>query len=1306
MRRPVRRVYHRGARDRLARETMIESTSDAPVARDVAAARLALYVPRVLQEHVNADVRPAHWTAEGTAAFVDIAGFTRLSEQLASKGREGAEQIADVVDHCFASILRVAYDAGASLLKFGGDALLLWYQGDRHLERACRSTIAMRDELAIVGRIELPGVDVTLQMSQGVHSGAFHFFAVDGSHVELLPCGPGWTRLVAMETEASAGEILLSTEAAASLPGEQLGSPKGPGILLGTMPGAPGTMPRRPRPVVAADRLARCLPAAIRAHVMQGGGTSEHRPVTVAFLRYGGVDAMIGARGPEATAAALARLVEVVDAAAESQDVALLASDVDADGGKLILCAGAPKVTGDDEERLLLALRRIVEADLPLPVRIGVHRGAVFAGDVGPDYRRTYTVMGDVVNLAARVMARAEPGTILATADVLDRSNTLFDAVALEPFAVKGKAEPVKAWSVGRAKGSRTQQAAGQRLPLTGRNTELGLIRKALGAARTGAGQLVEIVGEPGIGKTRLLEAMRDAAMGYRKLRTTCEAYTSSTPYVAWRELLRDILGVGRDDADDVVEAALRQAVARDAPDLEPWLALLGALPGLDLAPSPEVEMLAEENRRTKLHEVVARFVEVSLPGPTVVELDDAHHMDEASAELTAHLAGALGGRKWLIGVARRPGTAGFAVPAAVPSTRIELKPLAQGDALRMAQLATSERPLPTHVIEVVAQRSGGHPQYLRDLLRSAEASGGVVGLPDSAEAATLARIDALPPDDRHVVRRAAVFGLRFHPRMFAWFDDPEDGAPPDGATWARLADLFDDDGDGYLRFRQSLLRDTAYDGLPFRQRRRLHKVVASRIEQEMNDAGDVAGILSMHFFVAGEFASAWRYACLAGRGAADVYAYVEAAANYQRALEAGRQVADLPPAELASVQEAFADAWFRAGEYRKAADAYVEAGRMVAGDRLAEAGVLLKQSWVEEKLGNYPEALRWTDKAREALAGQSGPDASRLVARTSAWHATLLQAQGHSAEAFEWAERAAREATDADDPEELGNAYAVLGWAAGAMGKEGAEALMLKAIDGFKRSGNRVRQALMLSNVGGVCYWEGRWDDAMAYYERSREESVRVGNAVNAATASMNVAEILTDRGEHAESERTLQKTLPVWKSSEYRYFHGACLWMLGRVSLRANRIDEALARFDEARRMLSDVGADYEVQDVDARVAECRMLKGDADGALVLVDDVLARSVSPQAIDRLRPHLLRVRGYAMLLQSDPFGAREAFDASLDDARARSDRYEVALTLNALTELDRLEGVEPPQEMLDESRAIMAAFKVRALPPVPVIAA
>src|SRR5512139_2605300 len=135
-----------------------DAPGSAPVAPapTLAADRAARYVPRMLQQHLVDDPSGRAWEAEGTAAFVDVSGFTQLSEALARKGREGAEQITDVIGHVFEPMLAVAYDNGGSLLKFGGDALLLWFDGEGHARHAARATVLMRSVLADVGRIELP----------------------------------------------------------------------------------------------------------------------------------------------------------------------------------------------------------------------------------------------------------------------------------------------------------------------------------------------------------------------------------------------------------------------------------------------------------------------------------------------------------------------------------------------------------------------------------------------------------------------------------------------------------------------------------------------------------------------------------------------------------------------------------------------------------------------------------------------------------------------------------------------------------------------------------------------------------------------------------------------------------------------------------------------------------------------------------------------------------------------------------------------------------------------------------------------
>jgi len=240
------------------------------------------------------------------------------------------------------------------------------------------------------------------------------------------------------------------------------------------------------------------------------------------------------------------------------------------------------------------------------------------------------------------------------------------------------------------------------------------------------------------------------------------------------------------------------------------------------------------------------------------------------------------------------------------------------------------------------------------------------------------------------------------------------------------------------------------------------------------------------------------------------------------------------------------------------------------------------------------------------------------------------------------------------------------------------------------------------LSTLGVVCQWEGRWDEALAYYEQGRNESVKVGDSVGAALTHVNMAEILTDRGEWAEAETLLLGTLPLFKASAWRYYLGACLSYLGRVSLCLGRLDEAMTRLEEAKACFLHVGAEEQVPAIDARIAECQVAKGNVDAAIEIATGLLARAGESNGVARVVSLLDRVHAHALLKQGDLWGARDALDAGLAAARERRDLFEVALTSLSLIELDRLEGVEPALEVVNESRQLLASLKVRAVPPVP----
>ena len=191
------------------------------------------YVPRVLLRWLaETPDRPLR-SVRGTVAFIDISGFTRLSERLAKTGKEGAEHLSETINACFSTLLADAYANGGGLLKFGGDALLLWFEGAGHATRACRfgrsdARVAASDRLDQHRQRHRPAAD-----SIGVHSGIYDMFLVGRSHRELVIAGPAASQVVAMEAIASTGQILVSQDLAVPLlPPRCLGAERGPGVLL------------------------------------------------------------------------------------------------------------------------------------------------------------------------------------------------------------------------------------------------------------------------------------------------------------------------------------------------------------------------------------------------------------------------------------------------------------------------------------------------------------------------------------------------------------------------------------------------------------------------------------------------------------------------------------------------------------------------------------------------------------------------------------------------------------------------------------------------------------------------------------------------------------------------------------------------------------------------------------------------------------------------------------------------------------------------------------------------------------------
>ena len=1231
---------------------------------------------------------------DGSLVFVDISGFTSLTERLARKGKVGAEELNDILDATFVDLLTLAYARGADLVKWGGDAVLLVFEGRDHAARATAAAFEMRATMRRIGKLQTSAGRVVLRMSVGVHSGEFHFFLVGDRHRELVITGPGATRCARMETIAEAGEIAISPETARLLEPSAVGQPKEEALLLASCPDAE-TVPMSPPADLDGLDLASCLPLGIREAIVAGEADPEHRAVTAAFVEFRGVDDLLERDGPEIVADALDALVRVTQEAAARYGPSVFTSDISQDGGKLMLIAGAPTTTGVDDERTLLAARAIVEAPNPLSIRVGVNSGHVFSGAFGPPFARSYSVKGDAINLAARVMGRAAPGGVVATARVIERSRVRFETVALEPFLVKGKRHPVSAFEVGPATADRRTED--RRLPLVGREREMIALRAALDRVRAGSGGHVELLGEPGLGKSRLIEELRAEALDLVVLTSACEEYGSNTPYGPLRPILRDLLGLGEDVSPEVTVERLRQRLQLDAPELLPWLPLLAGPLDVDVPETPETEPLGDEFRRAMLEERFGSFLAALLPTPTLLVFEDTHWMDEASAALLQGLLPGLAARPWLLCTTRRDTAGGFAAREDPDVVSLLLEPIGAEDAAAIAIAETEDAPLPLDAMELLTRRAGGNPLFLRELLQAARDAGGVSALPDTVEAVIASQIDALPSAERTRLRRLAVLGARFGREVAG--EVLEDQAIARGEIGPGLSRYLLEEEDGTLRFVHALVRDAAYEGLPFRHRRTIHSRAGEVIERRAPDPALEAEILSYHFFHSDQPEKAWRYSVVAGDRAKGLFANLEASEFYGRALELARRIA-LEDRDRIRVLTDLGEVRERLGRYDQASVSYTAARRLLAGDPVETAALIRREAWIREAAGRFADAVRWHRRGLRLLEGADSREARAARAAHLVGVASMRHAQGRVEESIEWCHRAIAEAESGDDPGVVAHASYLLDWLYDELGRPQDAPYPGRALAIYEELDDPVGQANVLNNLGMFAYFRGDWDEAVELYDRGRRARLRIGDAVNAAYGTANVAEIRLDQGHLEEAETRFREALRVWRSANYRQGVAFATANLGRLAARRGSHEEATERFGEARAEFRDVGFTGYVLDVETRMAENDVFAERPASAIERSDEVLEGIEAIGGMPALAAALRRIRGYAFAQRGEGDRAREELDQSLALGRERQARFEIALTLEAIA---RVERVEPPPDVLEtfETLGVVWTPRVPLLEPV-----
>lgn len=609
-------------------------------------------------------------------------------------------------------------------------------------------------------------------------------------------------------------------------------------------------------------------------------------------------------------------------------------------GDAILAFFGAPIAHEDDPERAMLAgleivadiqpFRDLIQRDynLDFNVRVGINTGPVVVGEIGSDLALEYTAMGDAVNLAARMEQAAAPGTVQVSGHTYKLVAPIFDFEQLGEIDVKGKSESVTAYRLlGRKQEpGRLRGIEGISAPLIGRGQEIKKLRKVVSEVRRGSGHITCLIGEAGLGKSRLIQELQaDWSDEASWTEVHGVSYEASRPYGLFLQLLRQACFIDEYDPPEVVRQKLG-ALMETA--LSEWNEeaiyaiemLMSVAEAEDTTSRPDGKKVEGEAIKRELHDAFLKLWQQGASnGPVVMVLDDLHWADDASVELLLHLCQTAEDLSVLFLCAFRPyrDSPAWQLKQTLASrytdryTEIVLNPLSDEDSDVLVGRLLAIADLPKQLRLLILQKTEGNPFFIEEVVRMlidseavtrdesglhwrAETKVDEIALPDNVQALLIARIDRLEIDIRRTLQLAAVIGRSFYYRVLKTISDMAASLDKQLDTLQRVELIYEATRVPELEymFRHELTRDAAYKSILRRNRRQFHRHVGQALEALFPDRlEEEAPRLAYHFYEAGDGERALKYYAMAADAAAGIYANAEAATHYTKALEVAKRV-------------------------------------------------------------------------------------------------------------------------------------------------------------------------------------------------------------------------------------------------------------------------------------------------------------------------------------------------------------------------------------------------------------------------------
>ncbi len=1059
------------------------------------------------------------------------------------------------------------------------------------------------------------------------------------------------------------------------------------------------------------------------------GGTSQEdrRLVTVLFCDLVGYTSLSEKLDVE-------HIREIQDSyfAAMSREIHHFGGIVEKYAGDAVLAIfGAPIAHEDDPERAIrcafamlhglqpLAAETWTRWGQPLALRIGINTGEVVSGLRTSEGRADYAVTGDVVNTAARFQTAAEPGSILVGLETMQLARRAVLFGPRKDLSLKGKAATVIAYPVLalRDRLAERWEVVERPAPFVGRERELHILSDAWEDTRTGTGQLVSIVGEAGVGKSRLVSAaieQMNVKGESRILRGRCSSHMVGASLALLSDILRTILRIhDQEPGEELLPrlSALIGSVLRneDPETQDAAVDVLGEVLGLpaggSVVSNAEARIRRQVLMRT-LHLLVSAAVR---DGPAMVILEDVHWIDTGSLDVLLDLLGSIPDKPVMVLATHRPDWRAPWEPSAWVRT-VELQPLDAAMVSELARGIVGDRELSTEVETYLAARSGGNPYFVEELLHNLLEAGGVTEqedrlslvpsiadrLPATLTEVLLARLDRLNPETRSVAQVGSVIGTRFGVRVLAEVTRRDAGElqqPLDTLEQAALAFPRWTPELEYV-FKHSMIQDVAYHMLLKRSREQLHLQTARAIAA-LYTADEHVEVIAYHYARTDNHEAAAEWLERAGDRAAAVYDNETALRDYEEATKR-LDMASAITARRVDLKEKLATVLGRAGQYNRAlgvVDSATDLLDRTGTSRGADSAVALAgrlhvlrgtpregRGRIEQYLtvrpggqasigmatlysalarcclfsGTYPEGL---EAARRAAELARGIGDQRLLGEVEMARGALWLSLGQPSEAREALEGALLPAESAGDLETYARIVMNLSGVYAGMGYLAqSKEFVARAARLYERLGDP--GAIGNLYMAEVLIRVGEWPEAWKFVERGAAIVRSLGASVFAADPPLSRGQLYLYEGRWDDARRELEDAVALAGPIGHLDVERRGRWLLGELDLLEGKLQTALMALGS----LLTEGSGVKVAAL-ASLGKAHLLLGNVVKAEELVEQAL--HVAEERHHRLYlVHALRVRAAIAVHQNQWERANRIFDEAITTARSMPDPYGAAKAL------------------------------------------